>query len=94
MLGQDPTLLNNQYVRIIDTFLPQRTKRIVRIGEKLELTNFELSGRFCKDLIADAHGTKKFVRISEKKFVRISESSSYRVIELASVDCLDVASKC
>ena len=33
MLGQDLTLLNNQEVRILDTFLPQRNKKFVPISE-------------------------------------------------------------
>ena len=47
MLGQDLTLLNNQRVRIIDTFLPQRTKIFVQISKMFELTNFKLSDGFC-----------------------------------------------
>ena len=41
MYGHVLALLNNQQVRIIDTFLPQRPK-IVQISEK-----FELSDGFC-----------------------------------------------
>ena len=52
----------------------QRTKTFVQIIEKFELTNFELSDGFCKDLMANAYGTKQFVQISE--------SSNYRVFEL------------
>ena len=46
-LGQDVTLMNDQGVGIIDTFLPQRTKKFVRIGKMFELMNFELSDGFC-----------------------------------------------
>ena len=64
MFVQDLALLNNREVQIIDTFLPQRTKQFVRISEKFELKNFELSDGLCNnDLIANAHGTKQFVRI-------------------------------
>ena len=62
----------------------QRTKNLfVRISEKFELTNFELSDRFCLDLIVNAHGTKKFVQISE--------SSNCRVFELTGVDCIQLS---
>ena len=70
MFSQDLTLLNSQRVRIIETFLPQRTKIVVQISEKFELTNFELSDRFCQDLITNAHGTKKFVRLVKVRIVR------------------------
>ena len=60
MFARDFTLLNNQSVRIINTFLPPRTKKNL-----LELTNFELSDGFCQDLIVNAHGTEQFVRINE-----------------------------
>ena len=62
----------------------QRTKNLfVRISEKFELTNFELSDRFCSDLIVNAHETKKFVQISE--------SSNCRVFELTGVDCIQLS---
>ena len=32
----------------------------VRISEKVELRNFELSDGFCEDLIVNVHGTEKF----------------------------------
>ena len=38
-------------------------KKIVLISDKFESANFELSDGFCKDLIPNAHRTKKFVRI-------------------------------
>ena len=47
----------------MDTFLPQRTKKFIRISEKLELTNFELSDRFCYNLIVNAHGKKNLFEL-------------------------------
>ena len=47
LFSQDLVLLNNRGVRFIDTFLPQTTKKFVRISEKFEITNFELSDGFC-----------------------------------------------
>ena len=58
----------------------QRTKTFVRISEKFELTNFELSDGFCQDQIA--------ITQKAKKLVRIGESSNYRVFELTGVDCI------
>ena len=48
MLGQDLTLLHNQLVGIIDTFLAQRTKKFVLISKKSELTNLQLSDGFVR----------------------------------------------
>ena len=47
MLGHELTLLHYQQIRIIDTFLPQRTNKIARISEKFQLTDFEFSNGFC-----------------------------------------------
>ena len=58
MSDQDLALLNNQRVRIICVFLPQRTKKFVRISKK-----FELSGKFCQELTADTHGTKNLFQL-------------------------------
>ena len=58
--------------------LASNDQKFVRISEKFELTNLELSYRFCSDLIANAYRAKEFVRIGE--------SSNYRLLELTGVD--------
>ena len=49
------------------TFLPQRTQKIVRISEKLELWD-----GFCKDVIANAQRTKKFFELVKVRHIRSS----------------------
>ena len=48
----------------MDTCLPQRIETFVRISEKFELTNFELSERLYWDLIANEQAAKKFIPMS------------------------------
>ena len=61
VLGQDLTRSYDKWFRIINIFLPQRSKKFVRISEKFELTNFELSDGFYRYLIANVHGTEIFI---------------------------------
>ena len=62
MFGQNLTLgKSNQRVRVMGTFLPQRTRKFVQISEKFGSLSFELLDRFYQGPIANAHGTKRFV---------------------------------